>query len=120
MLSTIFIENIKTIAPSGWLSPSGVFTESAWGHHEETAEQIMDDNNWHNEWFRAEDGFIARTLMRDWLCEKKGYILLDDPEFSNNLYITYNPMRITRKQKDIIFGILCDLEVPDNVLVQWF
>lgn len=59
----------------GWLSPTGVFTESPFGTHEESAEQICEEKGFTEEywnWVKENRGNEINHLMRDFLSEVKG------------------------------------------------
>lgn len=65
----------------GWLSPTGVFTESPFGTHEESAEQICEEKGFTEEywnWVKENRGNEINHLMRDFLSEVKGYCFLED------------------------------------------
>lgn len=90
----------------GWLSPTGEFIQSDWGEHEETAENIVSDNDWtdeYAEWCKTSKMYECR----DYLVYERGYVLINDPELSKKYQLTYND-RLTKFQKDFLYEILID------------
>ena len=66
----------------GWLSPTGVFTESPFGTHEESAEKICEEKGFTEEywnWVKENRDNEINHLMRDFLSEVKGYCLIHNP-----------------------------------------
>ena len=66
----------------GWLSPTGVFTESPFGEHEESAEEICRNKGFEAEyrmWSENGRDTPSRRLYRDFLAAEKGYCLIHNP-----------------------------------------
>lgn len=93
----------------GWLSPTGEFTESPFGTHEESAEDICNAKNFTDEYFE----WVKQTersihLRRDFLVEVKGYCLIHNPSgFGNYIVSCIKPL--TKKQKDFLYGYFMDM-----------
>lgn len=84
----------------GWLSPTGVFTESPFGTHEESAEQICEEKGFTEEywnWVKENRGNEINNLMRDFLSEVKGYCLIHNPSGYTG-YIVTNMKNLTKQQ----------------------
>lgn len=82
----------------GWLSPTGVFTESPFGTHEESAEQICEEKGFTEEywnWVKENRGNEINHLMRDFLSEVKGYCLIHNPSGYTG-YIVTNMKNLTK------------------------
>lgn len=92
----------------GWLSPGGEFTESPFGHHEESAESICNSKGWEDEYFawRKEHSGEDR-LMGDFLSTEKGYCLIHNP-FGYGGYIVTHTKRLTKKQREFLYGYFMD------------
>ena len=98
--------------PFGWLSPTGEFTESDWGTHEESAIKIVEQKNFgndYNEWLieekRTNDDLL---LYRDFLIYEKGYVLIHNPSLIGGYKVTY-AKDLTNKQKDFLYGYFIDM-----------
>ena len=94
--------------PFGWLSPTGEFTESDWGTHEESATEIIEQKHWsddYNEWMMQDSRF---SLCRDYLINVKGYALIHNPSMSGN-YIVTHTKELTKQQKDFLYGYFIDM-----------
>ena len=93
----------------GWLSPTGVFTESPWGSHDESAEAIVSHKKWteeFNEWVKTKHT-CELGIARDFLQQVKGYCLIHDP--GNSGYIVTNLKELTKKQKEFLYGYFYDM-----------
>lgn len=85
---------------SGWLSPQGEFIYCDWGEHTKLAYEILEKNNWMDEYIEKRKECISE-YSRDFLVKEKGYILLDCPNNNGHTQkITYNPY-YTRKTAQI-------------------
>lgn len=94
----------------GWLSPTGDFIESPWGEHEKSAEKIVDDKNWgdeYNEWLDSQYNKNNFINFRDFLVDVKGYALIHDP--STLGYNVTHRKELTKKQKDFLYGYFIDM-----------
>lgn len=95
----------------GWLSPTGVFTESPFGTHEESAEQICEEKGFTEEywnWVKENRGNEINHLMRDFLSEVKGYCLIHNPSGYTG-YIVTNMKNLTKQQKEFLYGYFMDM-----------
>ena len=93
----------------GWLSPTGVFTESPFGTHEESAEQICEEKGFTEEywnWVKENRGNEINHLMRDFLSEVKGYCLIHNPSGYTG-YIVTNMKNLTKQQIQILTELTC-------------
>lgn len=94
----------KSSQPFGWLSPTGDFIESDWGHHQKSANEIID-----NKGFR--DEFVSSTFHNtpcDFLCAVKGYCLIHNPSLDGG-YIVTNIKPLTKKQKEYLYNYFADM-----------
>lgn len=96
----------------GWLSPTGVFTESSFGEHEESAERICKKYGWSEKYWKWEDE-QAKTngnlkLMRDYLMLVKGYCLIHNPRGDGGYIVSYR-MPLTEKQKTFLYKYFMDM-----------
>lgn len=93
----------------GWLSPNGVFTESPFGHHEESAEEISNKNGWDDDYFkwRAEYRGSVLAPYRDFLIHVKGYCLIHNPTGAGGYVVTHT-IALTKKQKDFLYAYFID------------
>lgn len=101
----------KEVKEYGWLSPTGEFTESPFGTHEESAEAIcerkgFDAEYW--EWRRGVGLGTTEWLRRDFLSQAKGYCLIHNPSGIGG-YIVTNQKNLTKKQKDFLYGYFMDM-----------
>lgn len=96
----------------GWLSPAGEFTESPFGHHEESAEEICEKKGFDDEyrkWRKERTGEgNCLYLKRDFLSMVKGYCLIHNPSGYGG-YIVTNMRNLTKKQKDFLYGYFMDM-----------
>lgn len=96
----------------GWLSPTGEFTESPFGHHEESAEEICERKGFSAEYWewrkKRKDGDNCLRLKRDFLSEVKGYCLIHNPTGYGG-YIVTNMKRLTKKQCEFLYGYFMDM-----------
>lgn len=96
----------------GWLSPAGEFTESPFGCHEESAEEICEKKGFGEEYWKwrkeRKDGENCLRLKRDFLSMVKGYCLIHNPSGCGG-YIVTNMKNLTRKQKDFLYGYFMDM-----------
>lgn len=95
----------------GWLSPTGVFTESPFGTHEESAEQICERKGFTDEywkWVKESGDNEIGHLMRDFLSEVKGYCLIHNPSGYAG-YIVTNMKALTKHQKDFLYNYFMDM-----------
>ena len=93
------------------MSPTGVFTESPFGTHEETAEQICEEKGFTEEywnWVKENRGNEINHLMRDFLSEVKGYCLIHNPSGYTG-YIVTNMKNLTKQQKEFLYGYFMDM-----------
>lgn len=94
----------------GWVSPTGEFTESPWGTHEESAEKIINSKNWgeeYNTWLDEQPNNAMGINFRDFLIRVKRYVLIHDP--SGVGYRVTNSRELTKKQKDFLYGYFLDM-----------
>lgn len=95
----------------GWLSPSGEFTESPFGEHEESARLICEQKGFVDEywkWVKATGDNGIGHLMRDFLSGVKGYCLIHNPTGYNG-YIVTNTRNLTKKQKEFLYGYFINI-----------
>lgn len=95
----------------GWLSPTGEFTESPFGTHEESAERICDKKGFTKEywnWVKDTGDDVINHLMRDFLSEVKGYCLIHNPSGYGGYIVTYTK-NLTKKQKEFLYGYFMDM-----------
>ena len=87
----------------GWLSPTGVFSESPFGHHEESAEAIVASKGFEAEydaWQR--ENRSGPHLMRDLLTEVKGYALIHNPSGCGG-YLVTRKKPLTKWQREFLY-----------------
>ena len=94
----------------GWLSPTGAFTESPFGTHEESAEEICERKGFIEEYrkWRKENRDKNKYLMRDFLSEVKGYCLIHNPTGCGGYMVT-NMKNLTKQQKEFLYGYFMDM-----------
>ena len=103
--------NEAEIKEFGWLSPTGEFTESPFGTHEESAEQICERKGFTDEywkWVKESGDNEIGHLMRDFLSEVKGYCLIHNPSGYAG-YIVTNMKALTKHQKDFLYNYFMDI-----------
>lgn len=95
----------------GWLSPTGTFYEVKWGDHEEWAYKYIEKRHMkdqYREWQKkCHENGRSSTLARDFLCEVKGWVLIDSPTTMGYHVISMKPM--TKKQKEFLYGYFYDM-----------
>lgn len=95
--------------PYGWLSPTGEFTESDWGTHEEAAQEIVKNKGLEKEYREwSEEATSKLNLYRDYLIYEKGYILIHNPSLIGNYKVTYKK-DLTKHQKDFLYSYFIDM-----------
>jgi uncharacterized protein YifE (UPF0438 family) len=93
----------------GWLSPTGEFSPSEFGDHEQWAADYIDEHDLEDEYFdwyekRYTDGKrFGLGIKGDFLVYEKGFVLLHNP--ANGLaQITASDIKpLTKKQKEFLF-----------------
>ena len=93
----------------GWLSPTGIFTESPFGEHEKSAIRICQEKGFESEylaWVSTDANSIRPH--RDFLSEVKGYSLIHNPSGSGG-YIVTNTKKLTKAQKEFLYGYFMDI-----------
>lgn len=93
--------------PFGWLSPTGEFTESDWGTHEEAAQEIIKEKLFEDEY----EKWISETnfrIYRDFLIYEKGYVLIHNPNLFGAYKVTY-VKDLTKDQKDFLYSYFYDM-----------
>ena len=107
--------------PYGWLSPTGEFTESDWGTHEDAARNIILKRDWildYTEWVARERKTGNKLMLyRDFLIYEKGYVLIHNPSLIGNYKVTYLK-DLTKKQKDFLYGYFIDMD--DRLTVETY
>lgn len=89
----------------------GVFTESPFGTHEESAEQICERKGFTDEywkWVKESGDNEIGHLMRDFLSEVKGYCLIHNPSGYAG-YIVTNMKALTKHQKNFLYNYFMDM-----------
>lgn len=95
----------------GWLSPSGEFTESPFGEHEESAYTICKEKSYmaeYKSWKKEKLDQGLDTLVRDFLSDVKGYCLIHNPTGYGG-YIVTNTKNLTKKQREFLYGYFMDM-----------
>lgn len=96
----------------GWLSPTGDFLESPFGHHEESAQDICEKKGFmaeYREWAETTRSGADCHFCRDFLQEVKGYCLIHNPTGDGG-YIVTNTKKLTKHQKEFLYGYFSDIE----------
>lgn len=93
----------------GWVSPGGDFTESPFGSHEESAEEISRKRGWEEDYsnWRHDQRAETLSLYRDFLIYEKGYCLIHNPTGAGG-YIVTNVRPLTKKQREFLYGYFID------------
>lgn len=91
----------------GWLSPSGNFTESPFGNHEESAYEICQKNGWAEERRSWADEGKNSGLCRDFISEVKGFCLIHNPAGMGGYIVTYRKP-LTKKQGEFLYEYFMD------------
>lgn len=105
----------------GWLSPTGDFTASPFGTHDDSALNICESKGFMSEYWKwvkdnTDDGTVH--LIRDFLCQVKGYCLIHNPSGYGSGYIVTNIKSLTNQQKDFLYGYF--LEMGDRLKAEQF
>ena len=95
----------------GWLAPNGVYTESPWGTHEESARKIVDEKGFKEEFKDFEHNDLR--LARDFLVYKKGYCLIHNPQGFGITQVT-RPDRLTKHQREFLYDYFVKEGSPDR------
>lgn len=93
--------NFEYTGKFGWLSPTGEFTESEWGTHEQSAFDIIDKYGWEDEYLAYEDR-SALGIAGDFICSVKRYVLIHNPSMDGGYCVT-NVKPLTKKQKEFLY-----------------
>lgn len=102
---------VTTSGEFGWLSPTGDFLESPFGHHEESAQDICEKKGFleeYREWEEAARSGTDCHCCRDFLQEVKGYCLIHNP-IGDGGYVVTNTKNLTKQQKEFLYGYFTDL-----------
>lgn len=94
----------------GWLSPSGEFLPSPFGSHEESADEIIRNNNWTEDYW-SQNLQDELKLRRDYLIKNRGYVLLHNPSCPGaKPYVTMDAIfRLTKAQREFLYGYFKDI-----------
>ena len=104
-------EKEPEIKEFGWLSPTGVFTESPFCTHEEAAEKIIRKNGFSSDyraWKKARRREGLCLLARDFLADEKGYALIHNPSGYHG-YLVMNTKPLTKAQREFLYGYFSDM-----------
>lgn len=103
---------------SGWLAPSGVFDECGWGEHTELAYDILEQNDWYEDYYNNK--FYCTEDARDFLVRRKFYILFDNPCADKKTQkIIFNPfVRRTKVQINKMFNLIEHSDELTNIMLQ--
>ena len=96
----------------GWVSPMGEFTESPWGEHEQSAEEICEEKGFmeqYENWCKENDKDLC--LMRDFLMYK-GYCLIHNPAGDGDYTVTHIK-DLTKQQREFLYGYF--MEMGDRI-----
>lgn len=97
----------KDSQPFGWLSPSGSFTETAFGEHEGAARGIVQDAGFHEEYMKWQKNNKHLTC-RDFLSDIKGYCLIHNP-LGDGAYMVSTSKKLSPRQKEFLYGYFIDI-----------
>lgn len=87
----------------GWVSPLGVFTEGDFGDHEEKAIEIIEKENFKEEYKKWRKDNVG-LLARDFLVKVKGYVLLHNPYMGGlGKTIASYEKKLTKKQCEFLY-----------------
>lgn len=95
----------------GWVSPTGEFTESPFGTHEESAERICEQSGFVEEyhaWRKETKDKKKLHLVRDFLAAEKGYCLIHNPTGGGGYLVTHLKS-LTKRQKEFLYGYFMDM-----------
>lgn len=101
----------------GWLSPMGEFTESPWGEHEQSAEEICEEKGFmeqYENWRKENDKDLH--LMRDFLMYK-GYCLIHNPAGDGGYIVTHIKV-LSKQQKEFLYDYF--IEMGDRVKAELY
>lgn len=85
----------------GWLSPTGKFIVSDWGEHENSALDIIENNEWNAEYRKWKKSLDFAT-GGDYLCQVKGYVLIHNPSMDGG-YVVTQVKPLTKKQREFLY-----------------
>lgn len=105
-VATVF----KEAKEFGWVTPTGEFIESPWGSHEESANKIVNDKGFkdeYNEWLTEQPNNTLGINYRDFLIHEKGYVLIHSPSYLGYQVVNIKPL--TKKQRDFLYGYFLDM-----------
>ena len=95
----------KDYGEYGWLSPSGRFRPSPFGYHEESAEYIIEENEFELDYEKWSDDRYTKnisSLMKDFLIEVEGYALIHNPSNSGGYVVSHRSV-LTDKQREFLY-----------------
>lgn len=88
-----------------FVTPKGDFLAGPWGSHTELAYQIIDNNDWYQEYYNWSNRHDKSST--DFLVYVKHYVLLHNPAVYGRVQITRNTeYRLTKAQKDFLYEYL--------------
>ena len=97
----------KSSQPYGLLSPSGKFIEGDFGEHEQLAWNIIEENNWNDDYLE-EIGAISTAC--DYLVHKKRYVIIHNPSGDGGYIVTANLMYpLTKAQREFLYNYFYDM-----------
>lgn len=100
---------VKETKEFGWLSPTGIFTTSPFGTHEQSATEIIDKKGFTTEFKKwSETNPASLRLKRDFLVYVKGYCLIHNPCCDGG-YIVSHKKPLTKYQREYLYTFFMDM-----------
>lgn len=97
----------------GWLEPDGTFHPVPWCDHQEFAAKTIEQRGWWDEFDRWDDD-TSIYCNGDFLTMVKGWVLLHNPGRGVALVTRDESKRLTKAQKEFLFGYFADRNMPDK------
>lgn len=95
----------KSSQPYGLLAPNGNFIEGEFGEHEEMAWNILNENNWVENYYEESIGTAC-----DYLVNNKYYAIIHCPTGDGGYIVTTCPWHpLSKKQKDFLYNYFYDM-----------
>lgn len=116
-LNDLFLENADSIKSRdndlkdkdcdfkhyGWLAPDGSYVRADFGDHEQAALKIIDEHDWHQDYYSKDDRPCDIYLAGDYLVKERGYALLHNP-YGYGYTKLSSPDRLTKRQKEFLYS----------------
>ena len=113
------VEEIREEDEYGFVAPDGTFIGSAWGTHEGSALDIVEEKNLTDRYHKYQDEIHKFAPARDFLINDLKYILIHNPSRLGRTQVQIGPQNsLTKAQKDFLYDYF--IKRDENVRAEYY